>query len=257
MPLLPPDDSDSLQPRLETTLSGLHPQTDGETGEHAIHPSAFIHTSAYVDAPCRIGCNTQILHFTHIMTHPMAPTQLGNDCRVAQHVTVYPGVIMGDRVAVMENVRLSSGVLIYNDVYCGPSVTISGANKLRAQVNPSRPATLSPTLIKQHATIGANVAIAGGVTIGAHAFVEGASVVDKHVPNYAIVRGNPLRLVGWRCQCGQTLHFSKALCITPGAPTAKKSTHSQCSHCGRAYKQWAPQRIEPLEEPLLSRQHAG
>ena len=204
-----------------------------------IHPSAFVHESAYVDAPCRIGARSQVMHFTHVMARSM----VGSDCRIAQHVTVYPGVMLGHRVVVMENVRLNSGVIVQDDVYCGPSVTISGASKLRAAPSPDKTTGVSPTLIKRHATVGANVAIAGGITIGHHAFVEGASVVDKHVPDYAIVRGNPLRLVGWRCACGQGLHFT--------ANKIQKSplAQTECTACGAAYSQTAPHRVQRDEKP--------
>ncbi|MDH4378847.1 MAG: hypothetical protein QE263_02960 [Vampirovibrionales bacterium] len=210
-----------------------------------IHPSAFVHESAYVDAPCRIGPRSQVMHFTHVMAQSM----VGSDCRIAQHVTVYPGVMLGHRVVVMENVRLNSGVIVQDDVYCGPSVTISGASKLRAAPSPHKTTGVSPTLIKHHATVGANVAIAGGISIGQHAFVEGASVVDKHVPDYAIVRGNPLRLVGWRCACGQGLHFTANKIHYGSAKAPLPLAQTECTSCGAAYSQTAPHRVQRDEKP--------
>jgi UDP-2-acetamido-3-amino-2,3-dideoxy-glucuronate N-acetyltransferase len=212
-----------------------------------IHPSAFVHESAYVDAPCRIGPRSQVMHFTHVMAQSM----VGSDCRIAQHVTVYPGVMLGHRVVVMENVRLNSGVIVQDDVYCGPSVTVSGASKLRAAPSLDKTTGVSPTLIKRHAIVGANVAIAGGITIGQHAFVEGASVVDKHVPDYAIVRGNPLRLVGWRCVCGQGLHFTANKIMLGGSKNQPKTmqAHTECTACGQAYSQTAPHTVVQCEKP--------
>ena len=218
--------------------SKIHPNAE-------IADGAFVHESAYVDAPCRIGPRSQVMHFTHVMAQSM----VGSDCRIAQHVTVYPGVMLGHRVVVMENVRLNSGVIVQDDVYCGPSVTISGASKLRATPSAEKTTGVSPTLIKRHATVGANVAIAGGITIGHHAFVEGASVVDKHVPDYAIVRGNPLRLVGWRCACGQGLHFTANKLHYGGSKVPLPLAQTECRACGAAYSQTAPHTVVQCERP--------
>ena len=52
-----------------------------------------------------------------------------------------------------------------------------------------------PILIKKGAWIGAGATILPGICVGAHAIVGAASVVTKDVPDYAVVVGNPARVV--------------------------------------------------------------
>jgi UDP-2-acetamido-3-amino-2,3-dideoxy-glucuronate N-acetyltransferase len=64
-----------------------------------------------------------------------------------------------------------------------------------------------PTLVRRGATLGANCTIVCGVTIGCYAFVAAGAVITKDVPDYALVLGNPGRLGGWMCTCGNRIHF--------------------------------------------------
>jgi UDP-2-acetamido-3-amino-2,3-dideoxy-glucuronate N-acetyltransferase len=70
------------------------------------------------------------------------------------------------------------------------------------------------TLVRKGATIGANATIVCGNNIGRFAFIGAGSVVTKDIPAYGLVYGNPARLKGWMCECGQKLEFdkSKATC---------------------------------------------
>jgi len=54
--------------------------------------------------------------------------------------------------------------------------------------------------IEDDVWLGANVFVMPGVTIGKGAIVSAGSVVNKSVPSYAIVVGNPARVIGWRKQ---------------------------------------------------------
>jgi len=63
------------------------------------------------------------------------------------------------------------------------------------------------TLVKEGASLGANCTIVCGITIGKHAFVGAGAVVTKSVPDYALVVGNPARIVGWMSEAGEKLKF--------------------------------------------------
>ena len=63
------------------------------------------------------------------------------------------------------------------------------------------------TLVKKSASIGANATIVCGVTIGRYALIGAGTVVVKNIPNYAIVVGNPGRLIGWVDKQGNRLTF--------------------------------------------------
>lgn len=177
----------------------------------------FIHESAYVDAPCQIGHGTKVLHFTHIKPHAV----IGHNCTIGANVTIDSGVLIGNYVQVMNNVNLASGVILEDNVYFGPCALIIPLKYVRGGT--AHISALQPALVKHGANIGANATIASGMTVGRYAFVESGSVVDRHVPNYAVMVGNPLQLVGWRCECGEIL------------PVKDIDTITDCKRCGKHY----------------------
>lgn len=194
---------------------------------NCIDASAVIHDQALVDTPAHIGGYTRIMPFAHIMAHAI----IGEHCHVGQHSTLYSGVMIGQHSTIMENVRLNGGVIIQDDVVCGPSVTVSSPSTMRGQRS-SSVVRISPTLIQHNAHIGPNCTIAAGLTIGHSAFIEANTVVDRSIPKFAVVSGNPLKLIGWRCQCGEWLSFTS------------KTQHTECTHCGLTYKQLNDTAIE-------------
>ena len=52
------------------------------------------------------------------------------------------------------------------------------------------------TLVRKSASIGANATIICGVTIGEYAMIGSGTVVTKDIPAYALVVGNPGKVVG-------------------------------------------------------------
>jgi UDP-2-acetamido-3-amino-2,3-dideoxy-glucuronate N-acetyltransferase len=72
-----------------------------------------------------------------------------------------------------------------------------------------------PTLVKTGASVGGNVTIICGNTVGRYAFIGAGAVVAKDVPDYALVQGNPARQAGWICPCGVKLGGSGFLCLRP------------------------------------------
>lgn len=60
------------------------------------------------------------------------------------------------------------------------------------------------------ASIGANATIVCGHDIGKYAFIGAGAVVTKHVPDYALVVGNPARQMGWMSEYGHRLSFNDA-----------------------------------------------
>ncbi len=185
--------------------------------------NVVIHESTYIDAPCRIGKNTTIMHFSHVMPHSI----IGENTHVGHNVTIGTGVLIGNHVTVMNNSLLNSGVILEDEVYCGASTVFNPLGRMKGhQKTISR---ISPTLVKKGANIGANTSIASGVTIGQHAFLEAGTVVDGIVPDFALMLGNPMKLVSWRCQCGEALTF--------------KADDTDCKACGKTYKRENRQRI--------------
>jgi len=178
----------------------------------------FAHESCYIDDGCAIGDDTKIWHFTHVM--PRA--RIGERCNIGQNVVISPEVVVGNNVKIQNNVSLYTGVILEDDVFCGPSMVFTNVVNPRSQV--SRKDEYKQTLVKRGATIGANATIVCGHTIGQYAFIGAGAVVTKDVPDYALAVGNPARITGWMCQCGVRVGTG------PKAPV-----HAACRACGRSY----------------------
>lgn len=161
--------------------------------------SYFVHESSYIDEPCEIGDRTKIWHFSHIMHG----CKIGEDCNIGQNVVISPNVIIGNNVKIQNNVSVYTGVICEDNVFLGPSCVFTNVLNPRSHVN--RKNEYKKTFIKKGASIGANATIVCGHTIGKYALVGAGSVVTKDVPDYALVAGNPARVIGWICICGEKL----------------------------------------------------
>ena len=159
----------------------------------------FVHETAVVDEPSEIGAGTKIWHFCHLMKD----CQIGRDCILGQNVFVGKGVRLGRNVKVQNNVSIYEGVEIEDDVFLGPSMVFTNVSTPRSHV--SRKDQFEETRVKRGATIGANVTLVCGNTVGEYAFVGAGSVVTRDVPAHALVVGNPAKQIGWVCRCGQRL----------------------------------------------------
>ena len=166
-------------------------------------PDVFIDPTAIVDEGVEIGAGTRIWHYCHLM--PGA--QIGRNCSLGQNVFVGRGVTIGHNVKIQNNVSVFEGVRLEDGVFCGPSMVFTNVINPRSEIE--RKDEFLPTLVKRGATLGANCTILCGVTIGQYAFVGAGAVVLKDVPDFALVVGNPGRLIGWMCQCGNRIDFDR------------------------------------------------
>jgi UDP-2-acetamido-3-amino-2,3-dideoxy-glucuronate N-acetyltransferase len=180
---------------------------------------SFVHPSSYVDEPWSIGAGTKIWHFSHVMSN----CRIGERCNIGQNVVISPEVVIGDNVKIQNNVSVYTGVVLEDDVFCGPSMVFTNVTNPRSHV--ARKNEYKRTLVRQGASLGANSTVVCGVTIGRYAFVGAGSVVTRDIPDYALVYGNPARVRGWMCACGIGIEFTKE----KGADAAR------CSACGARY----------------------
>ena len=158
-----------------------------------------IHPSAIVDDGAQLGDGCRVWHFVHIS----AGARIGRDCSFGQNVYVGNDVHIGDRVKIQNNVSVYDAVTLEDEVFCGPSMVFTNVYNPRAAI--VRKDEYRRTLVRRGATLGANCTIVCGVTIGQHAFVGAGAVVNRDVPDFALMLGVPARHAGWMSRQGERL----------------------------------------------------
>lgn len=211
------------QQQLERTRSIPPPALDRSAKSYTAHDSVSI------DADVQIGERTTIWHVSHIMKG----SRIGRNCRIGQNVVIGPNAVIGNGVKIQNNVSVYEGVVLEDDVFCGPSMVFTNVINPRSAI--PRMGELRPTVVKRGATLGANSTILCGITIGEHAFVGAGAVVTKDIPPYALVMGNPARQKGWMCICGLRLRIDEV-----GRAT--------CDGCRQGYVQTGDHLAPVLEE---------
>ncbi len=165
----------------------------------------FVHESSYVDDNVEIGEGTKIWHFSHVQSG----AKIGRNCVLGQNVNVGNNVVIGNYVKIQNNVSVYEGVTLEDYVFCGPSMVFTNILDPRSKYPQVGSKYYIKTLVKEGASIGANATIVCGITIGKYAFIGAGAVVTKDIPDYALVVGNPAKIVGWMSEAGQRLHFDK------------------------------------------------
>ena len=158
-----------------------------------------IHPTAIVDAGAVLGDGCRVWHWVHIS----AGARIGAGCSFGQNVYVGNDVAIGNNVKIQNNVSVYDAVTLEDDVFCGPSMVFTNVYNPRAAV--VRKDEYRRTLVRQGATLGANSTLVCGVTVGRHAFVGAGAVVQKDVPDFALVVGVPARQIGWMSRFGERL----------------------------------------------------
>ena len=163
----------------------------------------FAHETAVLDQGCKIGKDTKIWHFSHIMSN----CEIGQSCNIGQNVVVSPGVILGNNVKVQNNVSIYDGVICEDDVFLGPSMVFTNVINPRSAV--VRKNQFLKTIVRKGASIGANATIVCGNEIGEYALIGAGAVVTKAIKDFALVVGNPARHIGWVSEYGHRLNFDE------------------------------------------------
>jgi UDP-2-acetamido-3-amino-2,3-dideoxy-glucuronate N-acetyltransferase len=167
------------------------------------------HPTAIIDEGAQIGAGTRIWHWVHIS----AQAKIGKDCSFGQNVYVGNKVSIGNNVKVQNNVSVYDNVTLEDDVFCGPSMVFTNVYNPRSAI--TRKDEYRNTIVKQGATLGANCTIVCGVTIGKYAFIGAGAVVNRDVPDFALMVGVPARQIGWMSRFGEQLKFVDKEAICP------------------------------------------
>jgi len=180
---------------------------------------AFVHPTAIVDAGADVGEGTRIWHWVHVS----GGARIGRNCSLGQNVYIGSRVVIGDGVKIQNNVSVYDNVTLEDDVFCGPSMVFTNVYNPRSAVE--RKSEYRDTVVRRGATLGANCTIVCGVTIGEFAFIGAGTVVNRDVPDFALVVGVPGRRIGWMSRRGERLDLP-----LDGDGTAT------CPHTGDKYR---------------------
>ena len=179
-----------------------------------------VHPSAIVDDGATLGDGCSVWHFVHVS----AGARIGEKCSLGQNVYVGNDVRIGNNVKIQNNVSVYDAVTLEDDVFCGPSVVFTNVYNPRSAI--SRKHEYRRTLIRQGATLGANSTIVCGTTVGRHAFVGAGAVVNRDVPDFALVVGVPARQIGWVSRFGERLELPLE---------SEARLEAVCPHTGERY----------------------
>jgi acetyltransferase-like isoleucine patch superfamily enzyme len=163
--------------------------------------SYFVHPSAFIEDDVTIGDGTKIWHQVQVRKGAI----IGENCIFGKSVFVDFEVKIGNNVKIQNFVSVYHGVTLEDDVFVGPHVCFTNDYLPRAT---NTEWELVPTLVKQGASIGANSTVVCGITIGEYSMIGAGSLVSKNVPAHGLVFGNPAKLKGYVCFCGNILSKS-------------------------------------------------
>ena len=164
-----------------------------------VEDQAFIHETVLIENEVEVGSGTKIWHYSHLLPG----SKVGSGCVIGRNVSIGPKVSIGNNVKIQNNVSVYSGVIIEDDVFCGPSCVFTNVLNPRAFVN--RKNEFEATYLRKGCSIGANATIVCGNSIGKYALVAAGATVTKSVPDFGLVAGTPARLIGWVSKLGHTL----------------------------------------------------
>jgi UDP-2-acetamido-3-amino-2,3-dideoxy-glucuronate N-acetyltransferase len=169
-----------------------HVMQDSRIGDGTLLEGCFIEGAI-------IGRNSRIYRNTHIMTKAV----IGDNCLIGQTCFIADGAVIGNNVRMMMNVGVGRCTRIGNDVYLGPNVCFA---------NSDNTGQIRSVEIGDGAWIGTNVVSTHNVRrVGKHAVVGAGTVLTKDVPDYAVVVGNPGKIIRYNTVDGLPADIRKAV----------------------------------------------
>lgn len=156
-----------------------------------VGPGTTIGAHVVLEGPTEIGARNQIFPGAVIGSEPQdlkydgttTGVKIGDDNRIREYVTINRATGAGEATVVGSNNLLMAYVHVAHNCVLGDSVVIANAVALAGHVH-----------IESRATIGGVLGIHQFVHIGRLAMVGGMSRIDRDVPPYMLVEGNPSRV---------------------------------------------------------------
>lgn len=146
---------------------------------------AFLHYHSRQPQGVRVGHDSGLYGGTMFNIGPDGAVEIGN------YTTIVGAIICTDsRIVIGDYVFIAHEVVLADSAHARPPASHSGDGG--SKVVP--PTTIT---IGDNSWIGTRAVLLAGAHLGQGAIIGAASVVDFEVPDYAIVGGNPARIVGW------------------------------------------------------------
>ncbi len=190
-----------------------------------VHPTALVEADVQLGADCRIWDHVHIRRGARIGAQTIVgeKTYIAYGVHIGARVMINAFVYLCHGVTLEDGVMVSAGTVFTNDRF--PRATSPDLRRLRG----SEPtAETLATRVRAGCTIGARCTIGPGLTLGRFAMIGMGSVVTRDVPDFCLALGNPARVVGFVCRCGQPLG---RLADFPLGHVH----HARCPRCGRRY----------------------
>lgn len=176
----------------------------------------FIHERAMVDAGAMVGKGTRIWANAHICANAI----VGEDCNIGQNAFVDNGANVGSHCKLQNNVNVYDGVTLEDYVFCGPSMTFTNVSIPRCEFPRARDGEYYlKTHVGRGASLGAQCVVVCGHYIGEYALIGSGAVVASDIPAHGLAVGNPAKVIGYVCRCGERLDAT-----------------NECASCGRRYE---------------------
>ena len=186
----------------------------------------FAHSTADVSPQAIIGEGTKIWQHCQVREGAV----LGHNCILSKGVYIDADVHIGNNVKIQNGISVYHGVTLEDGVFCGPHCVFTNDRQPRAinadgTLKRADDWTVSETLVRTGASIGAHATIVCGVVIGRWAMIGAGAVVTHDIPDYGLVYGNPARLHGFVCPCGNKLTESRS------GESSAEGVRMSCSQC--------------------------
>lgn len=167
--------------------------------------NCFVHKTSEIGKRVYIGEETKIWQNCTILDD----VTIGCQCNIGQNVYIESGVVIGNRVKIKNNIALYQGVVCEDDVFIGPNCVFTNVINPRSFIN--RKSEIKKTIIKKGATLGANSTIVCGNTVGEFAMIGAGSVITHDVKPFELAYGNPAKVRGYVCLCGNKLEKNEQI----------------------------------------------
>lgn len=158
--------------------------------------------------------------------------KMGRDVIIERHAYFSTGeqLSIGDGSGLGVNAHCVGPIIIGRDVMMGWDVIILTLNHATGVGRPMRGQgglPREPVVIEDDVWIGARVIILPGVVVHRGAILAAGAVVTKEVPAYAVVGGNPARIIKYRTDDPALVGSEAASAIASGAASAHRKGREQ------------------------------